>query len=35
MTDIGKFRAVDAKDLREFAYGGESKLLEADLAKPH
>jgi len=32
MTDIGKFRAVDAKDLREFAYDGESKLLEADLA---
>src|SRR5258708_38697577 len=25
MTDIGKFRAVDAKDLREFAYGGGSK----------
>jgi len=32
MTDIGKFRAVDAKDLREFAYGGDSKHLEADLA---
>src|SRR5216683_522138 len=32
MTDIGKFRAVDAKDLREFAYGGNSKHLEADLA---
>src|ERR1700686_3356439 len=32
MTDIGKFRAVDAKDLREFAYGGDSNLLEADLA---
>ena len=31
MTDIGKFRAVDAKDLREFAYGGDSKHLEADL----
>jgi DNA-binding HxlR family transcriptional regulator len=31
MTDIGKFRAVDAKDLREFAYGGNSKHLEADL----
>ena len=30
MTDIGKFRAVDAKDLREFAYGGDSKHLEAD-----
>jgi hypothetical protein len=32
MTDIGKFRAVDVKDKREFAYGGDSKLLEADLA---
>jgi hypothetical protein len=31
MTDIGKFRSVDAKDLREFAYGGDSKHLEADL----
>jgi DNA-binding PadR family transcriptional regulator len=31
MTDIGKFRAVDAKDLREFAYGADSKHLEADL----
>jgi DNA-binding PadR family transcriptional regulator len=31
MTDIGKFRAVDTKDLREFAYGGNSKHLEADL----
>jgi len=31
MTDIGKFRAVDAKDLREFAYGGDSKHLEAEL----
>src|SRR5260370_41689895 len=31
MTDIGKFRAVDAKDLREFAYGGDRKHLEADL----
>ena len=31
MTDIGKFRAVDAKDLRDFAYGGVSKHLEADL----
>src|SRR5438046_230979 len=30
MTDIGKFRAIDAKDLREFAYGGVSKHLEAD-----
>ena len=30
MTDIGKFRAVDTKDLREFAYGGDSKHLEAD-----
>ena len=32
MTGIGKFRAVDAKDLREFAYGGDSKHLEADLS---
>src|SRR5260370_39100070 len=31
MTDIAKFRAVDAKDLREFAYGGDAKHLEADL----
>jgi len=31
MTEIGKFRAVDTKDLREFAYGGNSKHLEADL----
>jgi hypothetical protein len=31
MTDIGKFRAVDTKDLREFAYGADSKHLEADL----
>jgi len=31
MTDIGKFRAVDANDLREFAYGWDSKHLEAVL----
>jgi hypothetical protein len=31
MTDVGKFRAVDAKDLREFAYDGDSKHLKADL----
>jgi DNA-binding HxlR family transcriptional regulator len=31
MTDIGKFRAVDAKDLREFCHGGNSKHLDADL----
>src|SRR5713101_9044342 len=31
MTDIGKFRAVDAQDLREFAYGRDGKHLEADL----
>jgi hypothetical protein len=31
MTDIGKFRAVDTKDLREVAYGGDSKHLSADL----
>lgn len=31
MTDIGKFRAVDTKDLREFAYGGDNKHLEADI----
>src|SRR5260370_23661125 len=31
ITDIGTFRAVDAKDLREFAYGGDSEHLEADL----
>lgn len=31
MTDIGKFRAIDSKDLEEFAYGGNRKHLEADL----
>ena len=31
MTDIGKFRAVGAKDLKEFIYGGDKKHLEADL----
>jgi hypothetical protein len=31
MTDIGKFRSLDAKDLIEFAYSGDSKPLEADL----
>ena len=32
MADIGKFRAIDAKDLEEFAYAGDRKHLEADLA---
>jgi len=32
MADIGKFRAIDAKDLEEFGYAGDSKHLEADLA---
>jgi hypothetical protein len=32
MTDIGKFRALDANDLKEFDYGGDIKHLEADLA---
>jgi DNA-binding HxlR family transcriptional regulator len=31
MTDVGELRTVDAKDLREFAYGGDSKHLKADL----
>jgi len=31
MTDVGKFRIVDEKDLREFAYGGDSKHLKAHL----
>lgn len=31
MADIGKFRAIDAKDLEQFAYGGDHKHLEADL----
>ncbi len=31
MTDIGKFRAVAAKDLEEFVYGGDRKHMEADL----
>jgi len=32
MADIGKFRAIDAKDLEEFGYSGDRKHLEADLA---
>src|SRR4029077_7430651 len=31
MTDIGKFRAVTAKDLEEFLYRGDRKHMEADL----
>jgi DNA-binding PadR family transcriptional regulator len=31
MTDIGKFRAVAAKDLEEFIYRGDRKHMEADL----
>jgi len=31
MTDIGKFRAVAAKDLDEFIYRGDRKHMEADL----
>ena len=31
MADIGKFRAIDAKDLEQFAYGRDRKHLEADL----
>src|ERR1700675_4610312 len=34
MTDIGKFRAVDAKDLRDFAYGGGRKHLGGDPTNP-
>src|ERR1700682_6829514 len=34
MTEIGKFRAVDTKDLRELAYGGGSKHLEARTTHP-
>jgi hypothetical protein len=32
MADIGKFRAIDAKDLEEFGYAGDRKHLEGDLA---
>ncbi len=32
MADVGKFRAIDAKDLEEFAYAGDRKHLDADLA---
>jgi len=32
MTDVGKFRAIDAKDLEEFDYAGDRKHLDADLA---
>src|ERR1700694_5796407 len=32
MTDIGKFRAVAAKDLEEFAYRGDRQHMEADLS---
>src|SRR5262249_39038383 len=31
MADIGKFRAIYANDLEEFAYAGDRKHLEADL----
>ena len=31
MADIGKFRAIDAKDLEQFAYDGDGKHLDADL----
>ena len=31
MTDMGKFRAVGAKDLEEFIYRGDKKHMEADL----
>jgi len=31
MTDIGKFRAVAAKDLEEFIYCGDKKHMDADL----
>jgi hypothetical protein len=30
MTDVGKFHGGDAKGLREFTYGGDSKHLKAD-----
>jgi DNA-binding PadR family transcriptional regulator len=32
MADVGQFRAVDTHDLAEFAYGGNRRHLEADLA---
>ncbi len=35
MADIGKFRAIDPKDLEEFGYAGDRKHLEADLANLH
>jgi hypothetical protein len=31
LTDIGKFRALDVKDLEQFLYSGEEKQMEADL----
>jgi len=31
LTDIGRFRAVTAKDLEEFRYGGNTRQMEADL----
>lgn len=32
MTDIGKFRALAAKDIEAFLYGGEKTRMEADLS---
>ncbi len=31
LTDIGKFRALDVKDLEQFLYSGEEKQMGADL----
>jgi hypothetical protein len=35
MTDIGKFRAVAAKDLEGFVYRGDRRHIEADLSNLH
>lgn len=35
MTDIGKFRALAAKDVEEFVYRGDRQHMEADLAYLH
>jgi len=32
MTDIGKFRALAAKDIETFVYGGDKTRMEADLS---
>ena len=34
MTDIGRFRTVDVRDLARFVYGGNEARLKYDLRKP-